>query len=48
MAIVAVGGFLGMVAVPAVLFENNSQGQVVLPGATLDRLKALPAFQYAV
>jgi sporulation protein YlmC with PRC-barrel domain len=47
-AIVAVGGFLGMVAVPAVLFENDSQGQVVLPGATLDRLKALPAFQYAV
>ena len=47
-AIVAVGGFLGMVAVPAVLFENNSQGQVVLPGGTRDRLKALPAFQYAV
>ena len=51
-AIVAVGGFLGMgkrmVAVPAELFESNAQGQVVLPGATRDRLKALPAFQYAV
>lgn len=51
-AIVAVGGFLGMgkrlVAVAADLFESNAQGQVVLPGATRDRLKALPAFQYAV
>jgi sporulation protein YlmC with PRC-barrel domain len=51
-AIVAVGGFLGMgkrmVAVPAGLFESNAQGQLVLPGATRDRLKALPAFQYAV
>ena len=51
-AIVGVGGFLGMgkrmVAVPAGLFESNAQGQVVLPGATRDRFKALPAFQYAV
>ena len=51
-AIVAVGGFLGMgkrmVAVAAGSFESNDQGQVVLPGATRDRLKALPAFQYAV
>jgi sporulation protein YlmC with PRC-barrel domain len=51
-AVVAVGGFLGMgvrmVAVSAELFESNAQGQVVLPGATRDRLKALPAFQYAV
>ena len=51
-AIVGVCGFLGMgqrmVAVPAGLFESNAQGQVVLPGATKDRLKALPAFQYAV
>jgi sporulation protein YlmC with PRC-barrel domain len=51
-AIVGVGGFLGMgkrmVAVPAGSFESNDQGQVVLPGATRDRLKALPAFQYAV
>jgi sporulation protein YlmC with PRC-barrel domain len=51
-AVVAVGGFLGMgkrmVAVSAELFESNAQGQVVLPGATKDKLKALPAFQYAV
>ncbi len=51
-AVVAVGGFLGMgarmVAVSAELFESNAQGQVVLPGATRDKLKALPAFQYAV
>jgi sporulation protein YlmC with PRC-barrel domain len=50
-AIVAVGGFLGvgkrMVAVPATLFESNDQGQVVLPGATKDILKALPEFRYA-
>lgn len=50
-AVVSVGGFLGMgarmVAVPAQLFESNAQGQVVLPGATRDKLKALPAFQYA-
>jgi hypothetical protein len=37
-----------MVAVSAELFESNAQGQVVLPGATRDKLKALPAFQYAV
>jgi len=37
-----------MVAVPAGLFESNAQGQVVLPGATRGKLKALPAFQYAV
>ena len=49
-AIVAVGGFLGMgkrmVAVPAGFLESNAQGKVVLPGATKDRLKALAAFQY--
>ena len=50
-AVVSVGGFLGMgsrlVAVPATLVESNDQGQVVLPGATEEMLKALPAFQYA-
>jgi sporulation protein YlmC with PRC-barrel domain len=49
-AVVAVGGFLNMgarmVAVPATLFESNDQGQVVLPGATRDKLKALPEFRY--
>jgi hypothetical protein len=51
-AVVAVGGFLGMavrmVAVSAELYEGNAQGQMVLPGATKDKLKALPAFQWAV
>ena len=50
-AVLAVGGFLGMgtrmVAVPASLFESNEQGQTVLPGATKDKLKALPEFRYA-
>ena len=50
-AIVGVGGFLGMgkrmVAVPANLLEGNDQGQTVLPGATSDKLKALPEFRYA-
>jgi len=50
-AVVSVSGFLGMgsrlVAVPATLVESNDQGQVVLPGATEEMLKALPAFQYA-
>ena len=50
-AVVSVGGFLGMgsrlVAVPATLVESNDQGQVVLPGATKEMLKGLPAFQYA-
>jgi sporulation protein YlmC with PRC-barrel domain len=50
-AVVAVGGFLGMgarmVAVPATNFETNDNGQLVLPGATEEKLKALPAFQYA-
>jgi sporulation protein YlmC with PRC-barrel domain len=50
-AVVAVGGFLNMgarmVAVPATLFESNDQGQMVLPGATKDVLKALPEFRYA-
>lgn len=49
-AIVAVGGFLGMgarmVAVPAVLFESNDQGHTVLPGATKDVLEGLPEFRY--
>ena len=40
--------FKKMVAVSAGLFESNAQKQVVLPGATRGRLKALPAFQYAV
>lgn len=50
-AVLAVGGLLGMgarmVAVPAGLFETNAKGQTVLPGATEDKLKALPEFLYA-
>ena len=50
-AVVAVGGFLGvgarMVAVQATLFVRNKQGQTVLPGATKDKLQALPEFRYA-
>lgn len=49
--IVSVGGFLGVgsrnVAVPALLFELNEDGQTVLPEATKDVLKALPEFLYA-
>lgn len=49
--IVSVGGFLGVgsrnVAVPALLFELNEEGQTVLPEATKDVLKALPEFIYA-
>ena len=49
-AVVAVGGFLGMrarmVAVPVTLLERNEQGQTVLPGATKDELKSLPEFRY--
>ena len=49
-AIVSVGGFLGvgsrMVAVPATLFESNEKGQTVLPGASKEKLIALPEFLY--
>ena len=49
--IVSVGGFLGVgsrdVAVPALLFELNDQGQTVLPDATKEVLMALPKFLYA-
>jgi len=50
-AVIAVGGFLGMgarmVAVPASLLEGNDEGQMVLPIATKEKLKALPEFCYA-
>ena len=51
LAIVEVGGFLGVgskwVAVPAGLFEPGPKAELVLPGATEAKLKAMPAFQYA-
>lgn len=50
-AVLSVGGFLGLgarnVAVPAILFERNEKGQIVLPNATKDDLVALPEFRYA-
>lgn len=49
-AIVGVGGFVGVgthdVAVPIQQFRSNGDG-FVLPGATKEALKALPAFEYA-
>lgn len=49
-AIVGVGGFLGIaehdVAVPVSKFKQT-QGKIVLKGATKDALKAAPKFEYA-
>ena len=49
-AIVAAGGFLGVgshdVAVPIASLDVH-QGNLYLPGATKEALKATPAFQYA-
>lgn len=49
-AIVGAGGFLGMgrhdVAIPFNQFKVQGQN-FVLPGATKDKLKALPKFEYA-
>ena len=50
-AVISVGGFLGMgsrhIAVPAILFETNDKGQIVLPDAKKEDLKQLPEFKYA-
>ena len=49
-AIIGVGGFLGLgehnVAIPFNQFKSGD-GKYVLPGATKDKLKALPPFTYA-
>jgi sporulation protein YlmC with PRC-barrel domain len=49
-AIIGVGGFLGLgehlVAIPFNLFKRGDD-KYVLPGATKDKLKALPTFTYA-
>jgi sporulation protein YlmC with PRC-barrel domain len=49
-AIIGVGGFLGMgrhdVAIPTDQLKVEG-GNLVLPGATKDALKAVPEFQYA-
>jgi sporulation protein YlmC with PRC-barrel domain len=48
-AIIWTGGFLGMdkhdVAIPVNHFKMV-EGKIILPGATKDAVKALPAFQY--
>jgi sporulation protein YlmC with PRC-barrel domain len=50
LAIINVGGFLGVgthhVAIPVQQFKSV-QPKLVLPGATKDALKELPAFEYA-
>jgi sporulation protein YlmC with PRC-barrel domain len=50
-AVIAVGGFLGvgarMIAVPASLLKGNDANQTVLPGASKEKLEALPEFRYA-
>lgn len=51
LAIVEVGGFLGLgskwVAVPAAMFEPGPKDNiVVLPRATADEMKKIPAFRY--
>jgi sporulation protein YlmC with PRC-barrel domain len=47
--IVAAGGFLGLgkhdVAIPANQFKMED-GKIVLPGASKDAIKAMPAFEY--
>ena len=49
-AVVSVGGFLGMaskyVVVPYSLFVVHDK-QMMLPGATKESLKSLPAFKYS-
>ena len=49
-AIIGTGGFLGMdkhdVAIPVNHFKMV-EGKVILPGATKESVKAMPAFQYA-
>ena len=48
-AIIGAGGFLGMdkhdVAI-RVSQINMVEGKIILPGATMDTVKAMPAFQY--
>jgi hypothetical protein len=48
-AIVGVGGFLGVgeheIAVPVGRLKQE-KGQIVLPGATKEALKAAPKFEY--
>jgi sporulation protein YlmC with PRC-barrel domain len=49
-AIIGAGGFLGIgshdVAIPAAQFKMSGD-RIVLPGATKEMIKAMPAFHYA-
>lgn len=49
-AVISVGGFLGigakLVAVPFERLQIDAEGNVVLPNATRDSLRALPEFKY--
>lgn len=49
-AIIGTGGFLGMgthdVAIPVNQFKLV-EGKIILPGATKDAVKVMPAFEYA-
>jgi hypothetical protein len=49
--IVSTGGFLGMgshdVAIPAKQFQMGEKGRLLLPGATKEKLRAMPAFEYS-
>jgi hypothetical protein len=50
-AIVSSGGFLGMgahdVAIPAGQFQMGIKGRLLLPGATKEKLRAMPPFEYS-
>ena len=48
-AIIGTGGFLGMAKHDVAIRVNNLkivEGKIILPGATKDAVKAMPAFQY--
>jgi hypothetical protein len=50
-AIVSSGGFLGIgshdVAIPASQFHMGSKDRLLLPGATKEKLRAMPPFEYS-
>jgi hypothetical protein len=50
-AIVSSGGFLGIgshdVAIPASQFQMGSKDRLLLPGATKEKLRAMPRFEYS-
>lgn len=48
--IVSSGGFLGMgshdVAIPVTQFQMSDKKRITLPGATKEKLRAMPTFEY--